>query len=153
MSCVITESMTDGFIEEVKVAAVYVECEGEFLFLRRRTPPHFAGEWCVPGGKVEKGEEILMGAKRELEEETGIQVASQDLTYIKPLYFSTIYNSFGFYIHYIALDHKPQVVLSEEHDQAVWVNEEGVLKLDIMLGGLEPFLHLQRALKARENLK
>jgi 8-oxo-dGTP pyrophosphatase MutT (NUDIX family) len=31
-----------------------------------------AGKWCVPGGKIEAGEEPLIAAKRELFEETGI---------------------------------------------------------------------------------
>ncbi len=153
MSYTVSETITEGFVEELKVAAVYVECNGKFLFLRRATPPHFAGEWCVPGGKVEPGEEILFGAMRELEEETGIKVALHTIKYLKPLYMKTKYGSFGFYIHYISLNEMPEVILSNEHDQYVWVDDEAVLELDIMLAGVEPFLQVQRYLKSKRRPK
>lgn len=44
---------------------------GEVLIMFRR------GYWDLPKGKVEKGEKIFNAARREVEEETGVQIAAQ----------------------------------------------------------------------------
>lgn len=48
------------------------------LLIRRGSPP-LEGHWSIPGGLLEIGETILEGVKRELREETGIEVRPLDL--------------------------------------------------------------------------
>ena len=43
------------------------------LLVRRGTPPG-VGLWCYPGGKLEAGETVAIGAAREVLEETGLAV-------------------------------------------------------------------------------
>jgi len=43
----------------------------EVLLIRRGQPPR-AGEWSIPGGRVELGEGVAEAALRELAEETGV---------------------------------------------------------------------------------
>lgn len=43
----------------------------EVLLIRRANPPR-AGEWSLPGGRIEKGETEQAAALRELSEETGV---------------------------------------------------------------------------------
>ena len=56
------------------VPAVGVVClrGGEVLLVRRGTPPR-AGEWSLPGGRIEFGERAADAALRELGEETGVE--------------------------------------------------------------------------------
>jgi 8-oxo-dGTP diphosphatase len=55
-------------------AAVGVVClkDAEVLLIRRGRPPR-AGEWSLPGGRVEWGETARAAALRELYEETGVE--------------------------------------------------------------------------------
>lgn len=58
-----------------------VNRRGELLLVRRGGEP-FKGCWALPGGFMEMDETIEHCAVRELEEETGIRVAEDDLRLI-----------------------------------------------------------------------
>lgn len=56
------------------VPAVGVVClRGEAVLLIRRGTPPRAGEWSLPGGRIEPGERAMDAALRELREETGVE--------------------------------------------------------------------------------
>ncbi len=59
-------------------ASVVVHDDSEVLLIERATPP--IGAWTVPGGFLEADEAPEIGAARELEEETGLTVAPENLT-------------------------------------------------------------------------
>ena len=46
---------------------------GRVLLIRRGSEP-LKGEWSIPGGILELGEELAAGVERELKEETGLDV-------------------------------------------------------------------------------
>jgi 8-oxo-dGTP diphosphatase len=47
--------------------------DGRALLIRRGGPP-LEGQWSIPGGMLELGETLIEGVRRELLEETGIEV-------------------------------------------------------------------------------
>jgi 8-oxo-dGTP diphosphatase len=51
-----------------------LERPSTLLAARRTGPPHLAGGWELPGGKVEEGENPVQALHRELAEEIGVQV-------------------------------------------------------------------------------
>ena len=57
---------------EVAVGAVCVHADALLLVRRGRGPA--AGEWAVPGGRVEWGETLHEAVVREIAEETGITI-------------------------------------------------------------------------------
>lgn len=57
----------------VGVGAVIVQ-DGRALIIRRAHEPR-KGEWSLPGGRVELGESLVDAVRREMREETGLEVA------------------------------------------------------------------------------
>lgn len=57
----------------VGVGAVIVR-DGKALIVRRAHEPR-KGEWSLPGGRVELGESLTDAVRREMREETGLEVA------------------------------------------------------------------------------
>ncbi|MEO3925873.1 NUDIX domain-containing protein [Micromonosporaceae bacterium B7E4] len=60
----------------VSVAAVIVNDEDQVLVIKRRDNGH----WEPPGGVLELGESILDGLRREVREETGLEIEPERLT-------------------------------------------------------------------------
>jgi ADP-ribose pyrophosphatase YjhB (NUDIX family) len=56
----------------VGVGGVVID-RGRVLLILRGTEP-LKGEWSIPGGMLELGEELTAGVRRELKEETGLEV-------------------------------------------------------------------------------
>jgi 8-oxo-dGTP diphosphatase len=62
------------FFADPKVAAaVLVERQGEILLVRRGNQP-YRGDWSLPAGFIDAGEDPVEAAERECLEETGLQV-------------------------------------------------------------------------------
>lgn len=57
----------------IGVGALVFDAEGQVLLVRRAHPPH-AGQWHLPGGRLEYGETVEDCCRREVREETGLLV-------------------------------------------------------------------------------
>lgn len=68
--------MTDTYRHSVSVAGVTVRDDGRILVIQRRDN----GQWQAPGGILEADEQIPAGLRREVREETGVDVEPEQLT-------------------------------------------------------------------------
>ncbi|MEM0374058.1 MAG: NUDIX hydrolase [Sulfolobaceae archaeon] len=80
---------------------VLIEHEGKYLLIKRLKPPS-AGHWAVPGGKVEYGERLEDAAKREIKEETGLDIEVGEIIAIVEVFRE------GF--HYVIIDFKGKII-------------------------------------------
>jgi 8-oxo-dGTP diphosphatase len=60
------------------VGAVVLDAEQRVLLVRRGQPP-LLGEWSLPGGALELGERLEDGIRREVREETGLDVEPEEI--------------------------------------------------------------------------
>jgi mutator protein MutT len=60
------------------VAAVIINDDGEILITQRPEDVHLGGYWEFPGGKVEMGEREEDALRRELLEETALEICAVD---------------------------------------------------------------------------
>jgi mutator protein MutT len=91
----------------------------EILVTRRHQDKTFPLLWEITGGSVIKGESLLEGAKRELEEETGIKVNEEDLHLIyKTTSGDSLYRSF---ITFIKTNEQIITLQDEETIDYKWI--------------------------------
>lgn len=72
----------DRHLVSVRVTAVVIR-EGRILLVQQHVNAH--RRWSLPGGRLERGEQIGEAVVREVAEETGIIAEPQDLLYVADL--------------------------------------------------------------------
>jgi 8-oxo-dGTP diphosphatase len=103
-----------------------VIADGRALLIRRGGPP-LEGEWSIPGGMLELGETFEEGVRRELAEETGLEVRVLDFIEV----FERIFPGEGgrTRYHFVILDYLCAVESGEakaasDVTDVAWAGEE-----------------------------
>jgi 8-oxo-dGTP pyrophosphatase MutT (NUDIX family) len=100
-------------------AVVYAE-RGDEILLLKRAGGALAGQWFLPGGAVERGELPEEGARRELVEESGLDIEGElELVGAYPIW---VYGGDCLQLSYRGRLRDGDVVVSHEHDGARWVD-------------------------------
>ena len=123
---------------ELCVGAIAV-IDGRLLLIRRGHGPA-AGEWSVPGGRVEGGETLAEAVVREVAEETGLEAVCDDLAgWVERIGDGHHFVIFDFLV--TVLD-DPETGLRAGGDaaEAAWVPLDEVAHLRLV-DGLAEFLH------------
>lgn len=112
-------------------ACVRVQLGDKFLLLRRSATDVGSGIYENCGGSVDEGETIEVAAVRELFEESGIVAGISDLQPLEIFEFHNIETGkhkvkFAFNLK---LDKEPKVVLSNDHDNYIFLNIDEIEKM------------------------
>jgi mutator protein MutT len=84
--CIFFLKPPPDFSPRVQAAGCYCEFGDKILFLKRQSNTVQAHTWCLPGGKLEKGEDARAAIVREMQEEVGIDVDDAELKVVGQLY-------------------------------------------------------------------
>ena len=66
------------YLDPKVVACSIVEMDGQIVLLKRAIDPQ-KGKWVLPGGYVDRGEEVRAAALRETKEECGLKIRTKEL--------------------------------------------------------------------------
>jgi ADP-ribose pyrophosphatase YjhB (NUDIX family)/phosphoglycolate phosphatase-like HAD superfamily hydrolase len=114
------------------VGALIFNAKREVLMIRTHK---WSGLWGIPGGKIKRGEPALAALRREIKEETGLNI-----TDIKFVLMQDCISSKEFYrdAHFVLLNYtcrcvakKPRVVLNEEAREFQWLKLPAAAKLKL----------------------
>lgn len=102
----------------------------EVLLTRRSVEP-FKGQMCLPGGHVDFGETAAEAARRELEEETGLELEPSFLFYSDEILPGLDWHAEVLVFHFAA-DPDCRLRLNEsEVDEAAWAPLPEALEADL----------------------
>jgi 8-oxo-dGTP diphosphatase len=81
-----------------------------------------SGSWEFAGGKLEFGEDLETGLKREIMEEVGLNVKIERLLYAST--FQSKENRQTVILNYLCHSFSDRVVLSKEHENYIWADKK-----------------------------
>lgn len=108
--------------------AVLTNQNGKILLLKRSEKAGGGGLWSLPGGALDEGEDPQESIKREIKEETGLEVRG-----LQP-FAVRYYESDGertLIVGYKGEVESREAVLNWEHDDYRWLEKEEALRLDL----------------------
>jgi len=116
----------------IGVGAVIV-CGDKALLVRRATEP-LKDEWSVPGGVLELGEKLRIGAAREALEETGLTVEVGEVLDVFDSIFSDADGRTQY--HFVLIDFLCRAIAGEakagsDVNEVRWVKEEELAALNL----------------------
>ena len=117
----------------VAVGAVIQDDQGRILLVKHKKERggYWQGKWICPGGELEYGEEIKKGIKREVREETNLEIEL-----VKPLVpFERIAKTnentslHVIYIDYLARLLSGDLKVDSDVGEALWVEKENISEI------------------------
>ena len=108
--------------------AIVLNKDGKILVLQRSKKAAGGGKWSLPGGALGQNESPIDSIKREIVEETKLEV-----TDVKPFSFKS-YSHDGdsiLIISYTCRANPEKVILNWEHDGYKWLFKDEALQLDL----------------------
>ncbi len=134
------ELNTKNFKPEIEVTGCIIESKGKIILLKRKDSKVEGGKWGIPSGKVEKEESLLDSIKREIIEETGIEVNKKEIKFIKTYKVRSPRYDFIYHLFYTKIPNMEEILLNnEEHLKAIWISPHKALELPLV-EGTEKFL-------------
>ncbi|HUH98395.1 MAG TPA: NUDIX domain-containing protein [Anaerolineales bacterium] len=123
--------MTEQIFPEPTVRILILNPRGEMLLTKSHK---WCGKYVIPGGHIELGESAVEAARREIKEETGLDVRAleflcwqefiHDEQFWKPRHF--------IFLNFTAKANLGNVILNDEAEEFIWIDPQNALKeLDV----------------------
>lgn len=123
----------EGFQQGTEVVGCFLEHDGTIALLLRPPQKTGGGRWGMPAGKVEPGETLLAAMRRELAEETGLDIAEASFSHVDSSYVIHPERHFMFHTFTCRVLERPEIRLNPgEHLDACWVSPREALDLPLV---------------------
>lgn len=113
------------------VATALIKKDNKFLILKRKSGIH-AKKWCFPGGKSKKGEDIIQTLKREIKEETNLDIKIikkiSEYEYKRPDGKITLGTCF------LTISLGNNLILNKEFENFKWISSKDLKNYDFIRG-------------------
>jgi 8-oxo-dGTP diphosphatase len=127
---------------------IIINSFGQALILRRVAGSTAAGQWCLPGGKIDYGDTVEQAAARELEEETGLRAKN-----LRFLFYQDSLPPAPGAMHcinlYLECTVEGNLVLNEESVEAQWIGTEDLRRFSIAFRNDEGLVRYWAACKVQ----
>lgn len=112
------------FKPKFEVSACFILTKEEFVFLKTGAHKKLAGLWGVPAGKLNEGETPFGCVKREIKEETQIELEEKNIHFFKTVYIRYPEMDYVYHMFYIKLKEKVKVKIDpNESEEYKWVTK------------------------------
>lgn len=129
----------DDFKHTIPVTAI-IENEGKFLFIKRsRYAKNMAGKWVFPGGKVEKGEDLIQALFRELNEETGLDLKDEIAFLSSYQFLRAEDNSSSQGLVFLVRSNNREIKLDKSIEKYEWIKPEEIADFTFSYKSIEDF--------------
>jgi len=115
---------------EPTVGALILNQEGKVFLM---SSPKWKGKYIIPGGHIEVGETIEQALKREIKEETNLNIFDIQFISFQEFIFGEDFHEKRHFIFldYVCRTKDAEVVLDKEGSEYVWVSLDEALKMPI----------------------
>ena len=122
--------MTEQRYPEPTVGALVFNPEGKILLIKSHK---WGYRYVIPGGHIELGEKIEEALRREIREETGLDIHDIEFFLLQEFIFDKTFHKKR---HFLFIDHicktkSKEVRLDQEGQEYVWVHPEEALELPV----------------------
>lgn len=122
-----------------------IERNGKFLLIKRsKKEDHYGEKWVFPGGKVEKGEDVIKALLREVKEETGLEIQKR-AAFLRSYSFTRKNGTSTIGLVFCLKYKSGKVRLDKNSEDFAWIYPEEIVKFDT-IAGIET--HLENAQEA-----
>ncbi len=131
--------------------AILVNKENEILIIKREPDDSYMpNKWELPGGKLERGQDISNALEAEIRQETGLIIVPKErIVYWKSRIIKTgKYTGFPYVVLIgLAKIKSGRVKISKEHSDFKWLKYTQVLKMNLVLESKQALIALKSRLK------
>jgi 8-oxo-dGTP pyrophosphatase MutT (NUDIX family) len=118
----------------------FVEKDGRYLMLHRKVSKRIMPDvWMAPGGHQEKAEGLWAATRREIEEETGLQIKNLRIRAVGAAYLKDLAEEVFF--HFVKADYAGGELIKEPDDgELKWLTPEEIRHLPTLLSEIHEVL-------------
>ena len=134
----LSKSPLEEFRPKFEIVSCFVQApdatgQEQILLLLRQDHKPQPNTWGIPAGKQDPGEVKEEAMLRELSEETGMALSSQDVVLVDTAYVRFPELDFVQHIFAVRLPAQPTVIINpEEHKDFCWIASDHATSLDLI---------------------